>query len=123
MKALMGTSEGVPFTVGGEIPMAISVTINNPIKVTGTESSAAVVTANTVMVQKIVWSGVTTAGHKLSITDTAGNQIAKMTVDLPGTAGLLMVDCTFPVPHPCVGLKIDDMDSGEVLIYLVTKGI
>lgn len=102
--------------------MPTSTTIANPIKITGTTGTAEVITANTVMVQKIVWSGVTTAGHKLSITDTAGNQIAKMTVDLPGAAGLLMAECTFPVPHPCVGLKVDDMDSGEVLIYIVTKG-
>ena len=104
--------------------MATSTTMGNPIKVTGTCAAAEVITANTVMVQKVVWYGATTAAHKVSITDTAGNVLFPFCADAPGTSGLMMYTYEFPTyPHPCVGLKVADMDSGEIYIYLVTKGI
>ena len=104
--------------------MATSTTMGNPIKVTGTCSSAEVITANTVMVQKVVWYGATAAAQLVNITDTAGNTLFKFCADAPGTSGLMMYTYEFPTyPHPCVGLKVADMDAGEIYIYTVTKGI
>ena len=90
---------------------------------TGTTGSAEVITANIVSIQKIIWPGITTAGHRVELTDTDGNVIFQYAADTPGTAGTPTYESTFPTPHSCVGLKVTDMDSGTLLIYLVTKGI
>ena len=103
--------------------MATSTTMGNPIKVTGTCAAAEVITANHVLVQKVVWYGATAAAQLVDITDTAGNTLFPFCADAPGTSGLMMYEYNFPVhPHPCFGLKVADMDAGTILIYIVTAG-
>lgn len=104
--------------------MATTTTMGNPIVVTGTTATAEVITANTVKVQKVVWYGATTAGHLVNITDTAGNKLFPFCADAPGVSGLMMYCYDFPKhPHPCYGLKVDDMDSGTILIYTVDRDV
>ena len=95
--------------------MAISVTMGNPIKVTGDTAAAAVVTALYKKIQKVIWHNIATAGHLLSMTDTDGAQKLKGIVPTFTTASAIQYD--FPKGLPCYGIKIDDMDSGEVYIY------
>lgn len=100
--------------------MATTTTMGNPIKITGTCAAAEVITANYLRVQKVVWYGATSAAQKVHITDTDGNTLFKFTADAPGTSGEMMYTYEFPVhPHPCFGLKVSDMDAGEVYIYYV----
>ena len=85
----------------------------NPIKVTGTTAAATAVTTNNVKIHQIRWHNPTSAGHLLSVTDTAGNQICKAVCDA--------VNKDFAIDlfgEAFVGIKIDDLDSGEVYILL-----
>ncbi len=98
--------------------MSISADISsNPFKITGTTSSSEVVTTARVRIQGFLWVGATTNGHLLSITDVAGNQLWKAQmvtrilnegIFIPFPLGLRSVD----------GIHINDMDSGEVYIYV-----
>ena len=102
--------------------MATTTVMGNPIKITGVTAVAEVITANFVYIQKVVWYGVTTAAHKMHITNTDGKTLFKLTADAPGPSGEMMYTLDFPTfPHPCYGLKIDDLDSGEVYIYTVDR--
>ena len=95
----------------------------NPIKIAGTTATAVAITTRLVYVQKVIWYGATTAAHKMSITNTAGDQLFKLTADAPGTSGEMMYTIDFMIhPHPCQGLKVNDLDSGEVYIYTVPRG-
>jgi len=92
--------------------MALTVAGYNPIKVTGTTAAAEAVETRRVYVKFVQWHKPTTAGHLLSMTDTAGNQKANAHCDANDESQSIPVFCW------CDGLKIDDMDSGTVLIYI-----
>ena len=94
--------------------MAITVTQNNPIKVTGTNSSAeAVYTGReSIYIKRIYWYLATTATHKLSVKDKNGRQIAIMNCETNGTSQVLDIEMNVD------DIYIDDMDSGEVYFYV-----
>lgn len=100
----------------------ITVTDGNPIKVAGTCDESVVITADFRAVQKVLWVGATAAGQKVNITNTAGKTLFPFASHLPGQGALLTYQYDFPVtPHPCYGLKVDDMDAGTVYIYTVSR--
>lgn len=76
------------------------------------------VTDESVIIQKIVWSGITTAGHLLSLIDKGGNTLYKCSADAPGASGILKYSNEFPLGLTVRGIYCDDLDSGEVFIYL-----
>jgi len=97
----------------------MSITVNDygyVIKVTGTATAAEVVTNNFLHLGGIYWKQPTTAGHLLSLTDKSDQGLAKAYAEANNQSVWLDVD-----NQPVNGLKIDDMDSGEVYIY-VRKG-
>lgn len=98
--------------------MAITADITgNPYKITGTTATASKVTDEPVMIQAIVWYKGTTNGHLLSITDKAGNVIWKEAINLQSLNRNNSI--TFPSGlYSSDGIYIDDMDSGEVYIYV-----
>lgn len=99
--------------------MAItSATTANPYKITGTTATTTSVTTNIVWIQKIVWDGVTTAGHILSLSDKAGNTLYTATADAPGSSGKVRYSDEWPLGLPVSGIQCDDMDSGTLFIYL-----
>lgn len=90
----------------------------NPIVITGPITSTEIVTKENISIQKVLWSGATTAGHKMNLTDLTGRLILPMVADAPGSSGILMYTFDMPVnPHPCKGLVCDDLDSGQILVY------
>lgn len=97
----------------------MALTINNygyVIKVTGTTAAAEVVTANFIRLGGILWFKPTTIGHALSVTDSAGQSFVQGYCDLADISKWWNFQ-----DQPVNGLKIDDMDSGTVYIY-VKKG-
>ena len=94
--------------------MALTIAQNNPIKVTGTVATAqAVYTGReSIYIKRIYWYLATTATHKLSVKDKYGNQIAIMNCEADGTSQVLEID------QHIDDIYIDDMDSGEVYIYV-----
>lgn len=90
----------------------------NPIVITGPIAAAEVITEDNISIQKILWTGATTAGHKMNLTDLAGKDVLPMVADAPGTSGVLMYTFDLPIePLLCRGLICDDLDSGKILIY------
>ena len=83
------------------------------IKVTGTTAVAQVVTANFVRLGGILWYRPTTIGHLLNITDTDGDDFVQGYCDIANISKWWNFQ-----DQPVNGLKIDDMDSGTVYIYL-----
>lgn len=59
------------------------------------------------------WVGATTAGHALSVTDTAGNVIWESEAD-----GANFIDM-FPVYKIVTGVKAATMDSGTLYVYIM----
>ena len=93
--------------------MAITVVNTvNPIKVTGTESSASAVLTKDVYIKFIQWYKPTTAGHLLSVVDSNGNQIVKAYCENANETYWLPIFTEFR------DIYINDMDSGEVYIYI-----
>lgn len=92
----------------------------NPIKVTGTVATGQAVTTYRGRVQMIVWTGATTDGHLLSVTNKEGTDIWKATMATSNLTENIVADFSgFPGNGLNVnGISIDDMDSGEVLIYI-----
>lgn len=90
----------------------------NPISVTGEVIGALrEITNSPTAIQSVLWYGVTTAGHLLSLKDKDGNVILKMGADAPGTSGKLTYYMSFPKGLSVNGIYCDDMDSGELYIY------
>ena len=94
----------------------------NPMRVHGdtvTGSQQIVLDDNkTTAISKIIWTGFTTAAHIMEL--TSGDQqhtILKLAADAPGTNGTPTMVVDFDPPFRCRGLRIKDLDSGEVLIY------
>jgi len=94
--------------------MAISVTDSgNIIKVTGTTDVAEVVTTNILKLVGILWYAPTAVGHLLSVTDTDGGTVILGKCVTANASNWWDLD-----GQTIVGLKIDDMDSGTVLIMV-----
>lgn len=99
--------------------MATASTVANPYKITGGAVAASLkITDESVTIQKIVWYGATTAGHLLSVTDKAGNTLYKCSADAPGASGVLTYTDDFPLGLAASGVYCDDMDSGELYVYV-----
>ena len=97
--------------------MAITaVATGNPIKVTGTTNAANKVTDSPVRIKKIIWYKATTNAHLLSVTDKAGKQLWKAQMTTTKLGENIEVD--FPGGLESKGIYINDMDSGEVYIYI-----
>lgn len=93
------------------MPLTVTNTIN-PIKVTGTTASSTAILTKGAFVKFIKWYKPTTVGHLCNITDGDGNTIVKMYCD---TANTSMTEPVFLwVDH----IYCDDMDSGELYIYI-----
>ena len=91
------------------------ITIKSQVIATDTE-----ITSRYVYVQKIIWLGVTTASHKANFISANGADLFHFDADAPGASGLMMYTIDFFIhPHPCPGIHCDDLDSGDVYIYLV----
>ncbi len=98
--------------------MAITADVTgNPFKVTGTTAAAEKVTDSGVMIQGFLWTGATTNGHLVSVTDKAGNQLWKAQMATTNlTEGISQ---SFPMGlYSSDGIYVNDMDSGELYIYL-----
>lgn len=85
----------------------------NPYKVTGTTETDTEISANPLWIQGFTWADVTTAGHKISLVDKAGNTVYLNTANGAGNH-----EKEYPFGLPVAGLHCDDMDSGTLLIYL-----
>ena len=89
----------------------------NPLKVTGTTDTSERITDSEVMIQGILWTGATTDGHLCSLTDKAGRQLWKGQM----TTTKLTEDIYKEFPrglYSSDGIYINDMDSGELYIYI-----
>lgn len=99
--------------------MATASIVANPYKITGgAVSTSTKITDETVIIQRILWYGATTAGHLLSVTDKAGNTLYKCSADAPGSSGVLTYSDDFPLGLAVSGIYCDDMDSGELYVYV-----
>lgn len=98
--------------------MAITADVTgNPFKVTGTTAAANKVTDSEVMIQGFLWTGATTDGHLLHVTDKAGNTLWKGQM----ATTKLTEDISMPIPlglYSRDGIYVADMDSGELYIYI-----
>ena len=98
--------------------MAITADVTgNPLKITGTTAASNKVTDNPVTIQAFLWTGATTNGHLVSVTDKAGNQLWKGQM----ATTKLTEDIAFTLPlglYSSDGIYVDDMDSGELYIYI-----
>lgn len=89
----------------------------NPLKVTGTTVASEKVTDSEVMIQGFLWTGATTNGHLLSVTDKAGNQLWK--AQMATTKLTEDISQSFPLGlYSSDGIYVNDMDSGELYIYI-----
>lgn len=98
--------------------MAITAVVTgNPFKITGTTTSANKVTDSEVMIQAMLWHKATTNAHLLSVTDKAGNQIWKAQMTTVNLGNDIYI--TFPLGLSTQdGIYVNDMDSGELYIYI-----
>ena len=69
------------------------------------------------LVQKIVWIGPTTAGHKLVVSDAAGTVFCEWQVSTGEAGGTIDIDWHI-LPARMQGITITTMDSGKVDVYL-----
>lgn len=99
------------------------VTTRNPIYVSGDVISGSTkITDKFVYVQKVLWTGVTTAGHKATCTTIDGSALFDLIADAPGVSGEMMYSLDFYIePHPCNGIYVTDLDSGDLYFYLVYR--
>ena len=109
-------SHGLVGDINPAVPFAIDKT-GNPFKITGEATAATRVTDSPVMIQSILWTGADTDGHSVSVTDKAGNQLwkgqmvtSKLNEDIAGNLPLGL--------YSSDGIYINDMDSGELYIYI-----
>lgn len=84
----------------------------NPIKVTGDTAADTVILARRAFIKFIKWYKPTTVGHLCHITDSEGVTIAKLYCD---TANVTQIDPLFISVN---GINCDDLDSGELYLYI-----
>ena len=98
--------------------MAITADVaGNPFKVTGTTSASEKVTDSEVIIQAILWHAATTNAHLCSVIDKAGNQLWKGKMATTKLNEDIFV--SFPLGlYSHDGIYVDDMDSGELYIYI-----
>lgn len=94
------------------MPLTVVNTIN-PIKVTGTTSSdTEVFPDQLVHIKFIRWYLPTTSGHLCHLTNTIGDTIIKMNAEADNDTQM------WPIYTSHKGIRCDDMDSGELYIYI-----
>jgi hypothetical protein len=98
--------------------MALTVTHENPIVVTGTTSaSAAIETGGTWYIVGVYWLNPTNSGHKLALQDGNGKELFEFYCQ----TGNSSQDKTWPNGAELIaknGIYCDDMDSGTLYIYV-----
>ena len=95
--------------------MALTVNrVGNPIKVTGTASSNEVIypKGRPVFIKFVYWYSPTSSGHLLNLIDAKGDAI------IPMIAEAAKDSQAWPVYSAYNGISCDDMDSGELYIYI-----
>ena len=92
--------------------MAVTVVAGSPIQITGTTNTNDKITDDLVYVKFIYWYAPTTAGHLCSIKDKVGKVVGKFKCEVDNRSDIL------PVCQLSQGLYCDDLDSGEVYIYI-----
>lgn len=87
----------------------------NVIKVTGTTNASQVIDANKIEIQAINWFGESISdGHLLALQNANGDEVFGYNA-LADDQGIFV---TFPFGLRVDGLSCDDMDGGELHIYL-----
>jgi len=84
----------------------------NPIVVTGTTAVPVTLISDKVSVEKIRWHNPTSVGHKASLKDSNQDLVAKFYCYAAHEPDEI------PCHISCHGLVCDDLDSGELHIYL-----
>ncbi len=110
---------GTPFWIGSSHAASNPVidATENPFTVTGLVSLSTQITNNRTKFQGFLWRGATVNGHRISITDQAGNQLWKEQMT-PGRVGEdILIEFPLGLLSPD-GIYIDDMDSGEFYAYI-----
>jgi hypothetical protein len=80
-------------------------------------SAEKIITDDFCYVQKVVWSGCTTADHKAYVTDKNGLPLFPFHASAAG-----MYTYEFPLtPMPCNGIRVNDLDSGDLYFYVSAK--
>ncbi len=96
------------------LPFAIE-ELFNQYYITGTTSTSQEVTDEDVFVKYVRWWRPLVVGHKLSLTDGSGNQkVLEYCDDADQSINI-------PIYGIFRGIKIDDLDSGEVFIYCIRE--
>lgn len=90
-------------------------------KVTGVIAADLVLTEYVGVIRHVIWNGATTGGHKAALKDTAGNIIWEAEFQVVTTGGDSRI-CDRNLNLSFAGLKCDDLDSGELLIYYDVMG-
>lgn len=93
--------------------MALTVTLGNPIRATGTTavSQAVIAPSQAVYVNRIYWFNPTTAGHLCTLKDSRGNFITELRAESNNGSQQIEIDAYFD------DIYCDDMDSGTLYIY------
>jgi len=84
----------------------------NPIKVTGTTSSAEAIITKKSYVKFIYWLKPSTEGHLLTLKNKDGGEIAALRCETDDESQV------FPIVSQVPDLYCDDMDSGTLYIYI-----
>ena len=94
--------------------MALTVTQNHPILVTGDTAASAAITTAKVYITGLYWFNPTTIGHKLALQDANGKELFEFIC----TVATQSQQYTFPDPIVANGLYSDYMDSGTLYVYV-----
>ena len=92
--------------------MSLTVTKGVPIVVTGTTSANQAICDDVVYVKFVYWFNPTTAGHLLTLKQKGGEVILPLRCESDG------VSQTFPLESKFSSIYCDDMDSGQLYIYI-----
>lgn len=81
------------------------------------DTASSTVTADTVRLASIRWSGATTDAHTAVLTNTAGKVIWSTVGQKPTTGAVMDVETTFPEPGlNTLGLKVGALGSGKLYV-------
>ena len=92
--------------------MSLTITNDNPLKVTGTTSTSQAITTDNVGLKFVYWYNPTTSGHLCNLVDSAGDPILPMRANSANDTQM------WPVFKYVDGIYCDDMDSGTLYLYL-----
>ena len=92
--------------------MALTVTGDNPLVVTGTATSREEIYPGNVYVKFALWYKPTTIGHLVALQNARGEEITHRYCDAANESQ------DVPIFNRCDGIYCDDMDSGTLFIYI-----